>query len=93
MAVSDAVAESVVGRGSALVLNRVAWSLPLTSRKDETTELSVKSIIWAPIMHRGRLLATVAVLNSKRADGFSDGEHGVLDLLCMTLAKLLTRYL
>lgn len=90
---TDDVADVLLGRRSLVNLNTVDWTLRFQGRHQGVLSLDVRSIIWAPIMHRGRLVSTLVLANSKRRAGFSEGEHTAVEQMCMSLAKALVMYL
>lgn len=90
---TDDVADVLLSRRSVVKLNQVDWTLRFQGRHQGIMSLDVRSLIWAPVMHRGRLVSTLVLTNSKRPTGFTQGEHTALEQVCMSLAKALVRYL
>ncbi len=56
-------------------------------------ELPVGSLLWVPVLHRGRVLAVISLWNSDRSDGFSPGEAAALDFLASSVARSLVLHL
>lgn len=56
-------------------------------------DLTARSLLWVPVLHRGRVLAVIALWNSDRPDGFSPGEGAALEFLAGSVARSLVLHL
>ncbi len=90
---TDDVADVLLNRQSVVMLRDLDWTLRFQGRHQGTMTLDARSLAWAPVLNRGRLVSTLVLINSKRGDGFTTGQQTALEQMCMSLTKALTLHL
>ncbi len=72
--VGDGVAGKVAKTGEPAILNDARSSPTFNPNMDELTQFSTNSILAVPLLSRGKTLGVLELLNSKRPEGFSEGD-------------------